>query len=182
MAQGAERLLEMPPRRILIAIGNPLRRDDGVAHRVVELLGAHPKYDTRCCLQLAPELAAEIAAYHTVVFLDADAGVSQIRWDEVAAPIESAPLSHAATASDVIAIARELFGFSGQAWTCRLPVCDFSHGEGLSALAEAQARRCASQLGHPHELHVLGEEEAGNEQPADLRDEADAAVLLRDLG
>ena len=42
---------------LVIAIGNTLRRDDGVAHHVSDLLNVHPDVETRAVLQLTPEMA-----------------------------------------------------------------------------------------------------------------------------
>lgn len=175
-------------RRILIAIGNPLRRDDGAAQRVLELLPASARWETRACQQLTPELAAEIALYRMAVFLDADATAERLRWESLPSHLHSstsaqAALSHTCRAGEIVALAAALFGFSGTALLCRLPARDFSCGEGLSPIAEGAAIECAQRLqfGLPHELHLAGEEEAGDEQASDLRHESDAPLLLRDL-
>lgn len=187
MAQSAQRVLEMTARGILVAIGNPLRRDDGAACRVLDLLPQQMGWEQRRCQQLTPEVGAELAAYQTVVFLDADAMAEQARLDRLPDAAGSNALSHASTAAEVAALARKLFGFTGHAWLCRIPASDFSHGEGLSTRAEAAARDCAHLLQHlqlrsPHELHFAGKKELGDEQAPDLGHETDAAVFLRDLG
>jgi hypothetical protein len=46
-------------RTLAIASGNTLRRDDGVAHYVLDLLDG---VDKRAVLQLSPEMAQEIGA------------------------------------------------------------------------------------------------------------------------
>jgi Ni,Fe-hydrogenase maturation factor len=126
-------------RALVIAIGNPLRRDDGAAHHVL----IPPGPDRRAVLQLTPEMAEEIAGYDSVVFLDADVDAKQVELE----PVDSVPgpsaLTHVAKPSEIVALARTLFGFSGRAYTCRIPVSDLSEGEGLSPLTETFAQQAS---------------------------------------
>ena len=58
---------------LFIAIGNLYRRDDGVAHKVLELLRAPSALvTTRSLLQLTPEVAEDLARFDRVIFIDAD--------------------------------------------------------------------------------------------------------------
>lgn len=139
---------------LLIAIGNPLRRDDGAARRVVELLGPLPPgVSAREVHQLTPEIAEEIAGFDGAVFIDAAVCPSggpagKVRLTEIGqgTPAAPAPLAHYSTAEEILALARRLFGFTGRAWVCAVPGVDFSTGEGLSPLAESCARRAAQAL------------------------------------
>jgi len=122
---------------VWIAIGNTLRRDDGAAHRVLDLVGAVGGIR---CHQLTPEMAELIAGADRVVFIDADLdpGPARLeRLDEGAARGRS--LAHFVEPAELVALARQLFGFRGEAWLCRVPGEDFSDGSGLSPLAEANA-------------------------------------------
>lgn len=121
---------------LLVAAGNTLRRDDGVAHAVA---GAFE--DALHVHQLNPELAAEIAACDNVVFLDAAIDADDVTVEPVGPDEGSEPLTHASTPARVAALSRELFGFKGTAWVCRLPVEDMSAGEGLSPRARQSADR-----------------------------------------
>ena len=56
---------------LIYAIGNPFRRDDGVARRVAGLLGAGD-WTLRTPRALLPEMAEEVAAAARAVFIDAD--------------------------------------------------------------------------------------------------------------
>lgn len=109
-----------------IAIGNPLRGDDNLAHEAVR--EAPEGATVRHVLQLTPELAADIAGYGKVVFVDADVGVST----PVLQPLDSGPpsgggpLTHHSSPHYVVALARRLYGWSGEAWVYRLPASDFS--------------------------------------------------------
>ncbi len=127
---------------IVIAIGNPLRRDDGVAQRV----RVSPGVETRAVLQLTPEVAAEIAPYSTVVFVDADVNAQQVRMEPVDAAHAPSALTHVSRSSEIVALARTLFGFSGRAYICRIPVSDLSEGEGISESSQRFARQAGAEI------------------------------------
>jgi Ni,Fe-hydrogenase maturation factor len=132
-------------RTLVIAIGNPLRRDDGVAHHVLIPPGA----DRRAVLQLTPEMAEEIAGYDSVVFLDADVNAKELRIEPVDSLPSASALTHVARPSEIVAIARALFGFTGRAHICRIPVSDLSEGEGLSPRTESFAQQASRAVaGH----------------------------------
>lgn len=116
---------------LLIACGNPLRRDDGVAHEVLRIIARTPCRELRSVQQLAPELAAEIAGFGRVVFLDADVRSLHPSIEPVGAVAPASPLTHAADPAQIVALSRVLFGFNGDAHVCRIPARDFSPGEGL---------------------------------------------------
>jgi len=117
-----------------IALGNPLRRDDGVARRVLDSLKPAKSLKQ---VQATPELATDIKGFKRVVFIDA-AVDGELRLEPIA---ESPPssLTHTANAAEVIALARALYGFTGAAWQCRIPGEDFAIGEGLSERAASNA-------------------------------------------
>lgn len=127
---------------LVITIGNPMRRDDGVAH----LVQIPPEVERRAVLQLTPELAAEIVLYNTVVFIDADINAKQLRIEQVQATPAPSLLTHVARPSEIVALARSLFGFSGRAYICHIPVSDLSEGEGLSGSASAFAEQAAREI------------------------------------
>ena len=131
---------------LMIAIGNPLRADDGVAHRVVDLLAAQPNLTTRAVLQLTPEIAAELAGYDSVVFADADVAVQQLKIDPIGIAPATSPLTHASHPAEVVALACALYGFSGKAYLCRIPVSEFSACENLSARANVSAQQAAQAI------------------------------------
>jgi len=60
------------PRVLLIALGNPLRGDDGVAQEVLALLAPRSNVFTEAPLDILPEMAAALAGFDLVVFIDAD--------------------------------------------------------------------------------------------------------------
>lgn len=127
---------------LVIAVGNPLRRDDGVAHSVRIPAGVR----RLAVLQLTPELAEQVGRYDTVVFLDADSTATQLSmqpWNAAPAP---SPLTHICSPAEIVALARSLFGFSGRAYTCRIPARDFSEGEGISDSARSFAEQAAREI------------------------------------
>ena len=131
---------------LLIAIGNPLRRDDGVAQAVLDLMNPRPRVESRWILQLTPEMAETIGACETVIFIDADVSAAQLSIHLVDQPGLAAALTHVSTPAEVVALSRSLYGFGGRAWLCRIPVYDLSLGEGLSSDAHALAARAAAEL------------------------------------
>ncbi len=124
---------------LVITIGNPLRRDDGVAHHVRIPRGI----EKRAVLQLTPELASQIAPYDAVIFIDADVSLQAPRMKEIHSTTRASRLTHVSTPHEIVALARALYRFTGRAFVCRIPVTDLGAGEGLSR----QARRSAERAG-----------------------------------
>ncbi len=134
-------------RVALVALGNPLRGDDGAAHRALELLGTIPGAKVLDLIQLGPEVADEIADSDLAVFIDADIEAGEARLTPVGpVPPSPSPLAHALRPEEVVALSRQLFGFQGSAWLCRIPAQEFNAGEGLTPACEANARRAAQLL------------------------------------
>jgi len=132
---------------LLVAIGNTLRRDDGAAHRVLELLPLSAGVETLCCHQLTPEMSEEIGAADTVVFIDADVNPGPARLEPIEPGAGLNPLGgHFLRPQELLAIAQRLFAFRGEAWLCHVPGADFGDGEGLSPVAEANARAAAQLI------------------------------------
>lgn len=132
---------------LIIGIGNPLRRDDGVAERVLDLLGHVPQTRTLVCHQLLPELAEDLAAADRVIFVDADLEPGVPRLERLNATAGALSLvGHSLSPAQLLALASALYGFRGVAWLCRVPGVDFGDGAGLSPVAEANARQAVVLL------------------------------------
>lgn len=129
-------------RTLVITVGNPLRRDDGVAHAVLN----HLDRESRSSIQLTPEMAELILGYETVVFVDADARGRDLRFDPIEEPPGATALTHFSSPANVVALARALYGFTGRAFVCRIPVADLSYRSDLSSGAVALAVRAAKLL------------------------------------
>jgi hydrogenase maturation protease len=138
-------------RTLLLACGNTLRGDDAAAHAVLDLIAPTSLHATRAVHQLTPELAPEVARFSRVVFIDADAESKAVRIEPLnAAPqnliSQGSPLTHASTPEEVVALASALFGFSGQAFVCRIPAQHFDAGEAPAPEVLQFAREAASQI------------------------------------
>jgi hydrogenase maturation protease len=134
-------------RAMFIAVGNALRRDDGVAHRVLDLLGPVANVVTHDVLQLMPEIAEEIAPAEVVVFIDAHTEPGRPRLEPVRGRSRSwSSLAHAMTPEELVALSGNLYGFRGECFLCHVPGVDFSEGESLTEEAEANAKAAAELL------------------------------------
>jgi len=126
---------------LVIAIGNRLRADDGVAHHVADLLTG---VTLRRVHQLTPEIAADMQDADTVIFLDADPAVGSPSLEQIEPPHDtSSALSHSMTPATLVAIAARLYGFHGEAWLCRLYARDFSPSPEISPAAAAHLAKSA---------------------------------------
>jgi hydrogenase maturation protease len=135
-------------RTLCIAVGNPLRADDGVAHRVLDLLEPIDGAAFLRAQQLVPELSEEIARAQNVIFIDADVNPGPPHIEQIAPrELSGSPLAHAMTPAEVVCLAARIFGFAGVAFVCHVPGIDFNPGEGLSAEAEANAHRATRIIG-----------------------------------
>ena len=132
-------------KTLMIACGNPMRRDDGVAHVAITL--AANKFDAvvHHVHQLTPELAAQLADFDRVVFVDADVSAGGVAIEPVR-PEGAGAISHASSPAEIVQLARQLFKFSGEAWVCSIPAQDFSAGEGLTGEGLLRAERAAWEL------------------------------------
>ncbi|HET9599811.1 MAG TPA: hydrogenase maturation protease [Anaeromyxobacteraceae bacterium] len=120
-------------RRLVVACGNPLRRDDGAGPAAAEGLGASG-VAVVIVHQLAPELADDVAAADAVVFLDARAGPTpgavETRRVQPAPPPST--LGHACSPEEVLALAALVHGVRPRAALVTVQGADFGLGEGLS--------------------------------------------------
>ena len=130
------------PRVLIIAYGNPLRSDDGVAWRVAEMLQnktSPAEIEITCLTQLAPELAETASQFQCVIFVDAvsspQAIPGEIRVEELGGtnPSDSAThFSHVLSPHAVIRLAETLYHAKPQAFAVTVVGEKFDHGEGLS--------------------------------------------------
>jgi Ni,Fe-hydrogenase maturation factor len=142
-------------RSLFISCGNTLRCDDGVAHEVLQLLPAAAEREVRSVQQLTPELAAEMAGYELVVFLDADTASLRPATEPIGAWAPRSPLTHVTTPAEIVALSRALFGFTGEALICRIPARDFRFDGDLSPDGIRSARQAADELDQTIDLRKL---------------------------
>jgi hydrogenase maturation protease len=141
------------PRVLIVAYGNVLRGDDGVAWRAadqleeklsgldVELLRRH---------QLVPELAESVSRAELVIFVDAASSAGrnrqpgELHCEEIDLPPDQSQsrrsqpgqprFSHQFSTATVLTLARELYGASPRAFSLTVTGDCFDHGESLSAM------------------------------------------------
>jgi hydrogenase maturation protease len=127
----------MAPRILIVAYGNPLRSDDGVAWHAAELLRREfpaPPVEILCVHQLTPELAEDASRADNLVFIDAacDGEPGLIAVAEVDSSEEPASFSHQFTPEQVVALCRRLYGVGPRAFTISIVGKSFEHGDALS--------------------------------------------------
>jgi hydrogenase maturation protease len=129
-------------RVLIIACGNPLRSDDGAAWHAAETLRRtlpSGQAEILCLHQFTPELAEAASHADAVIFLDAAAKGTpgQVVCEPVGAEAADSHFSHHLAPASVIALARQLYGASPQAFVVSLCGECFDHGEDLSRVVAA---------------------------------------------
>jgi hydrogenase maturation protease len=123
---------------LVIAYGNTLRSDDGVARKVAEELEelALPQMQVISCDLLLPELAEPVARAEQVIFVDAEVNSKEpVRAHKIVAAESSQLMAHHASATIILALARDVFGRVPEAWLVTIPGREFGIGEALSEIA-----------------------------------------------
>jgi hydrogenase maturation protease len=129
------------PRVLVIGYGNPLRGDDGVgycaAERLRDLL-PDPDIEIVAAHQLLPEMMERMASSERVVLIDASVGPTpgEIHARRVEGSPPAAGFTHQLTADAVVAGARSLYGWTGEATLLSIAGKDFSSRMGLSSTVE----------------------------------------------
>lgn len=134
------------PGILVIAYGNPLRCDDGLAWRVAEELAklnlpSDVEIFTRH--QLTPELALPVSQATTVLFIDAArTGVpADLAWRPLKPQPSSSLFTHECSPAAILGLAQELYGRCAEAFTISLTGECFDHGETLSKRVEENLPR-----------------------------------------
>jgi len=143
----------MPPI-LIVAYGNPLRSDDGVAFHLADALESNfapSEVEILRLHQLAPEVAETVSRFACVIFVDAaepspvagsdSRAPGEIRVETLTAesePASNARFSHAVSPTSVLRLASRLFGSSPSAFVVTMTAESFGPGESLSpAVASA---------------------------------------------
>jgi hydrogenase maturation protease len=129
---------ETPPL-LVIGYGNTLRGDDGVGPRVAEAVQGLrlPGVRTLTCQQLSPEHAEPISRAEVVVFVDAAVDSrGEVQWRPLVPTDSSQLMAHAADPRTMLALARDVFGHTPQAWWLTIPAVHLGFCESLSPIAE----------------------------------------------
>lgn len=131
-------------RALLIATGNRLRRDEGVAHPVLEQLGSVRDVESGALLQLMPEVAEDTAGYDTIIFIDADIRMAALSIEALNQVPASPSLTHVSRPAEIVELSGALFGFAGRAFLCRISADDFVFRRGIEPASE---RACDASCG-----------------------------------
>jgi len=140
-------LVLIMPRVLIVAYGNPLRSDDGIAWRAADAIeGKFPESEVEILRlhQLAPEVADTIQNRELVLFVDAacvdsakDSRAGEISVREVSGnetgEHQPGHFTHAYSPAKVLDLGRELYGATPKACVITVDGENFEHGECLSA-------------------------------------------------
>lgn len=159
----------MPSRILILAVGNPLRSDDGVAWYAADLLCRRLSPDAAEIIfvhQLVPELAERVSQTDGAIFLDArqDGQPGQIIQMPVIQGAEGMYGTHMLTPAQLTALSYALFGNRPEAFEVSVTGYSFAHGEELSQIVKnalpqlvGTVVRLTKQIQHDH-----GENGAGS--------------------
>jgi hydrogenase maturation protease len=126
-------------RILVVAYGNPMRCDDGLAWHAADELAKKfttPDVEIVRTHQLAPELAETISRSEVVIFVDsASAGEGkpgEVRSTRISSSEGLPRFSHQFSPAAVLALARQLYNTTPDAFLLTLEGEHFDHGEILS--------------------------------------------------
>jgi hydrogenase maturation protease len=125
----------MAPRILVIAYGNPLRSDDGVAWHAAQCLRERlPSLRILSVHQLTPELAELAAEADGVLFLDAahSGEPGEVACSQVIPEEEVSQFSHWLTPAQVMSLCAQLYGAAPRAILGSVAGACFEHGDALS--------------------------------------------------
>jgi hydrogenase maturation protease len=125
----------MAPRILVIAYGNPLRSDDGVAWHAAQCLREKlPSLRILSVHQLTPELAELAAEADGVLFLDAAQGgkPGEIACSRINPDEGRSQSSHWLTPAQVMSLCAQLYGTAPRAILGTVAGACFDHGDALS--------------------------------------------------
>jgi len=136
---------------LILAYGNPLRGDDGVAWLAAEQLSgklAATEVEIVCAHQLAPEMAEKVSRADAVIFLDAaeDGEPGEVRCTQLVEPFAGVRFSHQLSPVAILALAKQLYGANPQAYSVTLTGQCFDHGDALSCVAEKALPRMVEKV------------------------------------
>jgi hydrogenase maturation protease len=139
------------PKILVIAYGNPLRCDDGLAWRVAEKLSEQnlpSGVEIITCHQLTPELALPASQASTVLFIDAARGgiPGEIATQPIKLRQSPSIFTHEFSPSTILSVAQELYGLCPEAFAISLCGECFDHGEVLSQKVEERLPRLVAQV------------------------------------
>lgn len=124
---------------LVIAYGNPLRSDDGVAWQAANELRRDLPWAARiiCAHQLTPEVAEDVSRADLVIFLDASSTgkPGTVRCQAVSARSRKPCFSHHLAPADLLGWCHRLYSAKPRAFLISVDGERFDYGQGLSVRA-----------------------------------------------
>ncbi|MGB0714738.1 MAG: hypothetical protein ACPGXK_02610 [Phycisphaerae bacterium] len=140
-------------RVTLIGWGNRGRKDDGIAHHLLEMLAIQDWPDgimptLRAYHQLGPEVIIDLQDADVVVFMDAHVNLDEeaIAWNEIHASDGSTLDSHHCTPESLLQLATALGTPCPRAFTLGMRAFHCGYGDELSHLCQPLLHRASSML------------------------------------
>jgi hydrogenase maturation protease len=145
-------------RPLVIGIGNSLRSDDAAGIVAVqEISRRYPQADCMTVHQLGPELAEQVAAARTVVFVDASVLVRAVSIQHLR-PGQGIVSSHVATPEVLLGLCEHLHGATpGSAFLVEIPARHLGFGETLTEVTAAAVHEAVEVI-----IRLLSGEPAGS--------------------
>lgn len=134
---------------LVVGYGNPLRHDDGVGPRVAEAIEEMklPGVRTLVCQQLSPEHAEPVARSRRVIFVDAAVDeIDGVKFRKLDPGETSQLMAHAADPRTMLALARDVFGNTPEAWWLTIPALKLGFGTDFSPQAEAGFHTAVAEI------------------------------------
>jgi hydrogenase maturation protease len=137
---------------LIIAYGNRLRCDDGLAWRAAQRLSRlnlSSEVEILTVHLLMPELAVRVSQAGTVLFLDAarTAVPGELAARSLQPQPSVSPFTHDWTPGAILALAQQLYGRHAEAYIISLCGECFDHGETLSPKVEQNLPRMVALVG-----------------------------------
>lgn len=133
---------------LVICVGNAARGDDGVAHRVAQLLedaGLPEGTTLLTAIDLDVAMAQDVAAASCLVIVDAARRTDPAVATAPLAPgPASRPTGHAIDAASLLGIAEALYGSAPKATLVTVAAPSMEHSEHLSTCATAASNEAAA--------------------------------------
>jgi hydrogenase maturation protease len=135
-------------RTVLIGVGNPYRRDDGVGPAVAELLRDLSGVEVTQSLGEISELIDLWDGADLAILVDAVRARTPGRLHRLTVPAAgtAAASSHGLGLGDAVELARVLDRLPARLVLYAVEVTDVGHGQGLSAPVAAASRRLAERI------------------------------------
>ena len=134
---------------LVIGYGNELRGDDGVGPAVAETVAGWnlEEVEAIVCPLLTPELADPISKARLAVFVDAAIDrTGNVEFSRLE-PHESCQImAHAADPRTLLALARDVFGHTPEAWWLQIPASKLEFGRQFSSGAQRGVAEAVEKL------------------------------------